>query len=116
MSASSSFLRLILSLRPSASRLAAVILFCICSPDISDAISDNSWSVEIVLLKSGVCAGMTRFAVVSRFQGIRERATGGECAPTPQSEENAVKGRDEKAHNEAEPLPTKTTLRGYCDG
>jgi hypothetical protein len=39
VSASSSFLRLILSLRPSASRLAAVILACICSPLISAAIS-----------------------------------------------------------------------------
>lgn len=35
MSASSSFLRLILSFRPSASLLAAVIFACICSPDIS---------------------------------------------------------------------------------
>lgn len=32
VSAKSSFLRLILSFRPSASRLAAVILACICSP------------------------------------------------------------------------------------
>lgn len=41
MSASSSFLRLILSLRPSASRLAAVILACICSPLISaDILTD----------------------------------------------------------------------------
>ena len=35
VSASSSFRRLILSFNPSASRLAAVILACICSPDIS---------------------------------------------------------------------------------
>lgn len=38
VSASSSFRRLILSFKPSASRLAAVILACICSPDISAAI------------------------------------------------------------------------------
>lgn len=38
VSASSSFLRLILSFRPSASRRAAAILACICSPDISDVI------------------------------------------------------------------------------
>ena len=38
VSANSSFLRLILSLRPSASRRAAAILACICSPDISDDI------------------------------------------------------------------------------
>lgn len=37
MSPSSSFLRLILSLRPSASRRDAVILACICSPLISAA-------------------------------------------------------------------------------
>lgn len=41
MSASSSFLRLILSLRPSASRLAAAILACICSLLISAAILDD---------------------------------------------------------------------------
>ena len=35
-SARSSFFRLILSFRPSASRLAAAILACICSPDISE--------------------------------------------------------------------------------
>lgn len=38
VSASSSFLRLILSFKPSASRRAAVILACICSPLISAAI------------------------------------------------------------------------------
>ena len=36
VSASSSFLRFILSFRPSASRRAAAIFACICSPDISD--------------------------------------------------------------------------------
>lgn len=41
-SASSSFLRLILSLRPSASRRAAAILFCICSLDISDDMFQDS--------------------------------------------------------------------------
>ena len=38
VSASSSFLRFILSLNPSASRRAAAIFACICSPDISDDI------------------------------------------------------------------------------
>lgn len=38
VSASSSFLRFILSLKPSASRRAAAILACICSPDISEDI------------------------------------------------------------------------------
>lgn len=38
VSANSSFLRLILSFNPSASLRAAVILACICSPDISEAI------------------------------------------------------------------------------
>ena len=40
VSANSSFLRLILSLRPSASRRAAVILACICSPLISAILTD----------------------------------------------------------------------------
>lgn len=38
VSASSSFLRLILSFNPSASRRAVAILVCIASPDISDDI------------------------------------------------------------------------------
>lgn len=41
VSASSSLRRLILSFKPSASRLAAVILACICSPVISAAILPN---------------------------------------------------------------------------
>ena len=41
VSASSSFLRFILSFRPSASRRAAAIFACICSPDISDIIEDD---------------------------------------------------------------------------
>ena len=45
VSASSSFLRFILSFRPSASRRAAAIFACICSPDISD-IAESDYSDE----------------------------------------------------------------------
>ena len=45
VSASSSFLRFILSFRPSASRRAAAIFACICSPDISD-IADSDYADE----------------------------------------------------------------------
>ena len=41
VSASSSFLRFILSFRPSASRRAAAIFACICSPDISDIVESD---------------------------------------------------------------------------
>lgn len=41
VSASSSFLRLILSFRLSASRRAAAIFACICSPDISDIVESD---------------------------------------------------------------------------
>lgn len=41
VSANSSLRRLILSFKPSASRLAAVILACICSPVMSAAILTN---------------------------------------------------------------------------
>lgn len=41
VSASSSFLRFILSFRPSASRRAAAIFACICSPDISDIVKSD---------------------------------------------------------------------------
>ena len=45
VSASSSFLRFILSFRPSASRRAAAIFACICSPDISD-IAESDYADE----------------------------------------------------------------------
>ena len=41
VSASSSFLRFILSFRPSASRRAAAIWACICSPVISDIVESD---------------------------------------------------------------------------
>ena len=41
VSASSSFLRFILSFRPSASRRAAAIWACICSPVISDIVENE---------------------------------------------------------------------------
>lgn len=46
VSARSSLRRLILSFSPSASRLAAVILACICSPLISAAIIRDPWETE----------------------------------------------------------------------
>ena len=71
VSASSSFLRLILSLRPSASRLAAAILACICSPDISAILewtafhADAEWEGRRLryglLIVSGVGAGLAKW-------------------------------------------------------
>ena len=75
VSASSSFLRLILSFKLSASRLAAAILACICSPDISFA---------IVLYSGATSAARGRsnqdFLVRSRLRVLRATTRGGKAA------------------------------------
>lgn len=75
-SASSSFLRLILSLRPSASRRAAAILFCICSLDISDDMFQDSQLVGGGKEERGSLGGLDPVS----WDGDAKERPGGEAA------------------------------------
>ena len=87
-SASSSFLRLILSLRPSASRRAAAILFCICSLDISDDMFQE-WELGCGGKERGMLGGLDP---VSWDGDARERP-GGKAAQAGVNGQARAQGR-----------------------